>query len=332
MTVSKIALAAALGLGLGLSAANAEEYRMATVVPEASPYGEVMAAWAAALSERSGGEIDVNIFFGGALGDQAATLRQTQRGRLEAAGVSINALATALPEVTLMLEPYLFESDAVRHCVEDDAFGEIFGERLADAGYVIVGRLDIGNEHIWTQEPLTSLDQLAGLKISVPSAPSYERFMASNDASVTVLEATELVPGLQTGTVDAVLASAIYSILIGIPQLTGHAVDPGAVASAGVIGFSASTWDSFTPEQQELIQSTSDEFFIPFRQVVAGMEDFLLGQASEAGLVVGEMSAEMRAELATRASANRDAFLESMGGTAVADYAALAAAAEACSG
>lgn len=332
MNISKLTLKAAAICGLATlaTAAVAKEYRMATVVPEGSPYGKVMQAWSEAVAERTGGEIEVKIFFGGALGGQTETLRQAQRGRLDGAGVSTNALSTVAPEVSLMLEPYLFENDAARHCVEDGAFKEIFGPRLAEAGYIIVGRLDIGHEHIWTKSPITDPADLAGKKMSVPNAPSYERFMQETGASVTTLGATDLIPGLKTGIVDGSVASAIYSILIGIPQLTGYATNPGAVASSGVVGFSAKIWNGFTDEQRKIIQDTSDEMFPPFRKVVAGMEAHLVGKAVEGGLQLTELSDEAKAKFKELALSNRASFLENMGGTAVADFAALDAAAKAC--
>ena len=313
------------------SAVSAKEYKLATVAPEGSPYGKVMQAWADAVKEKSGGEIDIKIFFSGALGDQTATLRQTQRGRMDGAGVSINALTTVLPEVSLMLEPFIFETDEVRHCVEDNHFEKIFGERFLEAGYVIVGRLDIGAEHFWSKKPIKTLADMEGMKFSVPSTPTYERLLKVAGANPTTLQATEIVPGLKTGQVNAAMASAIYSILIGVPQLTGYAVNPKASSSAGVTGFSKATWESWTPEQQALVQELADEFFPPFRKTVAGIEAHLINKAVEGGLKYDTLSDEVVAELKKRVEESREEFLADMGGTAAEDYAALAAAAAECS-
>ena len=75
----------------------------------------------------------------------------------------------------------------IRHCVEDNHFNDIYGARLEEAGYVVVGRLDIGNEYIWSKDPVTQASDLAGVKISSPIAPSMARMLESTGASVVSL-------------------------------------------------------------------------------------------------------------------------------------------------
>ena len=83
-----------------VSEAHAEDVliRLGTVAPRGTPWERQLKRTEKKFKEALG-SVKMKSYFGGAKGDEKSIVRQVRDGRLEMAGVSMGALATAAPEL-----------------------------------------------------------------------------------------------------------------------------------------------------------------------------------------------------------------------------------------
>ncbi|MDD9932265.1 MAG: TRAP transporter substrate-binding protein DctP [Myxococcales bacterium] len=75
-----------------------------------SPTHALMQAFARHAAEVSGNQIEVKLFTGGALGAERDVLKRVRAGSIQAAVVSLEALAAEVPAASVLLAPHLFRN------------------------------------------------------------------------------------------------------------------------------------------------------------------------------------------------------------------------------
>ena len=63
------ALALLAGMGAPGRARAGDVLKIATLAPKASPWGQVLSVWEKAVKEKSGGRLEIQIFYNGLQGD-----------------------------------------------------------------------------------------------------------------------------------------------------------------------------------------------------------------------------------------------------------------------
>ena len=136
-------IAAALLATTGLSAVQAKELRLATTAPEKSPWGAWLGGVATKVNELTNGDLTLNVFYGGQLGDEQTTMNLLTRGRVDIAGVSTSAVGLVEPGVEAIHMPFAWDSDAQFDCAVDNHLLPMIGEMLEGKGAVLIGSIEI---------------------------------------------------------------------------------------------------------------------------------------------------------------------------------------------
>lgn len=108
----------------------------------------------------------------------------------------------------------------------------------------------------WFKNPITSLDDLKGLKMRIPGMGG-DVLNALGGTSVT-LAGSEILPALQSGTIDATewvgpwndLAFGLHKVVKNYHYPGFH--EPGTMTA---LGFNKGVWDSFSAADQKLIEA-----------------------------------------------------------------------------
>ena len=125
------------------------------------------------VEKTSNGEYKVDLFPAGQLGDEQKMLKDVRRGSIDGAVVAINNVTPFSKTVGVLTLPYLVQSfdDAVKITTGD--LGEHWREILStEAGLRVLGWA-YSNFRVLTnsKKPVTTLEDLKGLKIRVPKNP-----------------------------------------------------------------------------------------------------------------------------------------------------------------
>lgn len=224
-----------LGLG-GAVQADTINVRFAHISPP-DPYAQPTSAYGETfkmlLEELTGGQVNVNIYPAGALGDQPSLLEQVERGSIEMSSFASGVLASALYEPLNVFDiPYLFRSTQVAWEATDlkNPFINMMAEELVEkSGLRIISIEPIGFRHFTNNvRPIRTPADMQGLRIRTMSVTPHIRMVEAMGGSAVPVDFTELYTSLQTGVVDGqenpfmnIIAESFYEVQDYI-TLDGH--------------------------------------------------------------------------------------------------------------
>ena len=107
------------GLGFAADAHAVEVIKIGTLAPAASPWGQVFKVWAKAVSEKSSGQLELQFFFNGQQGDEAAMVAKMKSGQLDGAAVTAVGLSKIYKPILALQIPGLFTTWAKLDAARD---------------------------------------------------------------------------------------------------------------------------------------------------------------------------------------------------------------------
>ncbi|WP_446831786.1 TRAP transporter substrate-binding protein [Candidatus Foliamicus sp.] len=192
--------------------------------------------------------LELQLFVNGQLGTEETILANVRRGRVQYAGLSLHGMSSVVPELSVILAPYLFDSFEEVDFVSDHYLTPLFTEMLAERGLTFIQWSEVGWNHVYCREPRTEPDEFRGVKMRASTAIAPQVFTETIGADNIPLPFDETLPALQTGLVDCGQSGAGQYLLSGIAEeaphytLTRHAYDSG-------VRFANSEWYSSLPEE-----------------------------------------------------------------------------------
>ncbi|PJX25289.1 C4-dicarboxylate ABC transporter substrate-binding protein [Advenella sp. S44] len=193
-----------------LVSAHALEYKSMTIrAATSSPNGGVhtyaIDKFKEIVEKESNGQIKVQTFYGGALGDEQSNVRQLRDQEIQLAVLAVGNLTPFAAQANIFSLPYMFpDTDAAARLFGDTAFTDKIGETIAkQSGARPLSWLIGGYRHITnSKHPITKIDDLKGLKIRVPSVDVQLDAFRSWGVEPHPLAWAETFNALQQGVVD----------------------------------------------------------------------------------------------------------------------------------
>lgn len=108
-----------------------------------------------------------------------------------------------------------------------------------------------GFRHFFSNQELTGMDSLAGMKIRVSNDPVMNGMVEGLGASPTVVAFGELYSALQTGVVDAAEQPIANYKSNAFPEVANNLILDGHTLGAVQVIITDEAWNSMTPAQQD---------------------------------------------------------------------------------
>ena len=140
-----------------------------------------------------------------------------------------------MPELSILLAPFLFETDEEADFVMDTFLFDPYAELLADRGLTLVKWEDGGWHNIYARKPLTVPHDLHSYRLRSSATGATRLFLSALGADVVVLDFGDIVSALETGLVDGGVTTSVMYRVTGLYEdaphytLTRHAFSPGAL-------------------------------------------------------------------------------------------------------
>ncbi|EWC42483.1 DctP family TRAP transporter solute-binding subunit [Stutzerimonas stutzeri] len=198
------ALAAAAALSATFTA-SAREYSVSTVLSDAFPWGQAAQKWADLVEERSKGEITLRIYPNSQLvaGDQTKEFSAMRSGLIDmAVGSTIN-WSPQVPELNLFSLPFLMQDSQDLDAITGGEAGKMAFAAIEKRGIVPLAWGENGFRELSNSvKPVTTPQDLAGLKIRVVGSPLFQDTFTALGANPTQMSWADAKPALTTGAVD----------------------------------------------------------------------------------------------------------------------------------
>ncbi len=169
--------------------------------------------FAAELQKRVGDKVKIEIYPASQLGAIPRMVEGVLLGTIESFVTPTSFMVPTDPRFTIYDVPGLFSSaEHVVKVMHDPAYRDHFETMFLDRGIRIIGAIYNSPTLVLTKKPAPKLEDLKGMKIRTFASPLQMEPMKSVGAIPVPLALTEVIPQLQSGGLDGMLA--------GMPILT----------------------------------------------------------------------------------------------------------------
>lgn len=208
--------AAAAGplLGAAPVAAQSHTLRLGTVLAPGDPLVAAAEGMKQAVEERTGGEVEVQIFPSSQIGDTQDMIDQAAAGANVGTFVEASRVAVYVPEFNVLVAPYVFtDVGQIARFVETPVFAE-WNRKLEEVSGLTLLSFNWyqGARELLTKKPVATPADLEGVRIRTIGEPLWVKTIGAMGATATPLAWAEVYPSIQTGVIDGAEAqpSAIW--------------------------------------------------------------------------------------------------------------------------
>ena len=167
-------------------------------------YQTISQLFADTVRERTEGRIDIQVFPADQLGKQLEAVEGTMLGTQDIFLVSDTVLSNWVPDMGILNLPFLFKNLDEVHEVLEGPVGDKLEAKMDGTGAVVIAWWMGGLRNVTNNvQPITSPEQLEGVKIRVPEGEVFVETFKSMGANPVVISFGELYSALQLGTADA---------------------------------------------------------------------------------------------------------------------------------
>lgn len=226
--------------------------------PDGYPTVEAVKAMGKTLEEKTGGRLCVEVFFGAQLGEEKDTIEQTQFGVIDLNRVSLGPFNAVVPETQIPSLPYIFRSVEHMHKVMDGPIGQEILDAFVPHNLVGLVFYDSGSRSFYnTQKPITSADDLKGMKFRVMQSDMFVDMVGALGANATPMPYGEVYSALQTGVIDGAENNWPSYDTSGHYEVAKYYTLDQHLIVPEVLVMSKKTWDSLTPEDQQAVRDAA---------------------------------------------------------------------------
>lgn len=245
------------------------------------------------ISELSDGAIQVTVVSDSQLGTDREMIEGMQMGTVDMTLCMNSSLGAFFPKLQAFDLPYLFENRDQVYGVFDDEelMGKLSDELYETSKVKVLGVADGGFRNVMNNiKPINSISDISGMKLRLPENAVWSSCFKAFGASPTTMAFSEVYTAVQQGTVDgfelpvASTYSGGYASIVKYYSLTEH------LFTALDLCMAASTWESFSEEEQGWIQEAADYAVDYERDYIVSMEEQWLKGLSDDGMKVNEVA------------------------------------------
>ena len=287
--------------------------RLGHVVADNSSLDKGLDYFAKLVSDKSGGELKIQVFPNSSLGDNTAMMEQLQFGSLDMMAPSVAALSGFTPSTAIFDLPYLFKNEAAAEEVLDGPLGDNVGKALEPQGFYLLGWMTQSWRHLTCNKEVTKPADVAGIKIRTMDSKYHMAHFNTLGASAIPMAMSELYTALQQGTIDAQENPYTNIVNSRFYEVQKYVVETGHIYDACPLIISTITWKRLDDNQKKIIQEAAAEAVNWERAEVKKDDAVFREQVKKSGTTVIVLTPEQRAEFRKAAQPVYDDFVKEQG-------------------
>lgn len=254
-------MVAAVAVGLGTTGdakADATTLKIGTLAPAESPWGQVFKVWKRGVSERSNGALELQFFWNGQQGDEAAMVGKMRTGQLDGAAITAVGLGQIYKQVLVLQMPGLFKDwsklDNARNAMKGG-----FDSEFDKQGFKVLGWGDVGRAHLMTKGfqvhgPADLKHKNCYYLPGDPVAPML--YSIIGDITPKQVAVTEILPALTSGSINVVNAPALAAEQLQWSSRLDNINTEISGIGIGALVFTSAKLKSLPADQQTLLLET----------------------------------------------------------------------------
>lgn len=223
--------------------------KLGTVAPRDSSFHRILQQMGEQW--RTAGNADVKIYPGGTLGGEAEMVRRMKTGVLDGGLLTCVGLSNIDADVlALQSMPMMFRSLAEVDYVNDRLRSRM-EKKLREKGFVVLFWADAGWVRFFSRQPLATPDDLRRMKLfSWSGDVAAADILKSAGFKPVMLETADILPGLETGMIDAVALPPYVALTTQVHGVAKNMLDLNWAPLVGAVVVTERSWNRFPPAVQ----------------------------------------------------------------------------------
>ena len=289
--ISATLLSAATGLFL-LSgvATGAEKWRAWNIHNDGHPNTAAMDKFAELVSAATDGEVELEVFHGGVLGNQPDALEQVRIGAIEVGNFNLGPIGPMVKEANLVSLPFIFKSVPHMFRVLEGEAGEVMAGAMAEAGLMPLAWVDAGARSFYSQKPINTPADVEGLKIRVMNNNLYTSMISAMGGNPSPMAFSEVQQALKTGVVDGAENNFPSFKNVGHFEVTTHYSLSEHLIIPECFCVNTAKFEALSPELQTAVRGAAEEAAVFQRELWAVQSEQARKDVEAAGIKVNEIA------------------------------------------
>ena len=259
------------------------------------PVGQAAEKWAELVAEKSNGTMEIVLYPDSQLGDKSELIDSMLLGENVATLADGAYYADyGVPDFGIVFGPFLFDNwDQCWTLIESDWYKDQCTQLESKGLKLLASNWAYGARHTLTVNPVNTVDDLAGMKIRVPSNKIQSLGFDVLGATSTGMALGDVYQALQSKTIDG--AENPLSTLYGrkLHEVAKYLILDGHVLNFTTWVCSNDWFNSLTEEQQNILLETGKEAGIYNNEVQAASEQDYLQKMIDEGVTVVDPTDEV---------------------------------------
>jgi tripartite ATP-independent transporter DctP family solute receptor len=283
-------LGAATAMSLVCGMAAAAEWRAWNIHNEGHPNTAAMDRFAKLVDEATKGEVKLQVFHGGVLGNQPDALEQVRIGAIEIGNFNLGPIGPMVKEANLVSLPFIFKSVPHMFRVLDGEAGEIISKGMADAGVLPIAWFDAGARSFYAQKAIETPEDVKGLKIRVMNNNLYTAMISAMGGNPSPMAFSEVQQALKTGVVDGAENNFPSFKNVGHYEVTKNYSLSEHLIIPECICVNTAKFNALSPEMQAAVRGAAEKAAIYQRELWTVQSGQARKDVEAAGIKVNEIA------------------------------------------
>ncbi len=282
-----VAVACGGGSGGGGEGQGAQTLRLVSFIPSNDILTrDVVPMWIDMVEEGTGGEVTIEWIGGPESIPQADQFAAVRDGLVD---INFNVAPYYTNEVPGILSVLLSPHTPAEE--RENGYFDYLTQMHEEAGAVYLGRWLSGFPfYFWTNAEIQTLEDFNGR--SIRSNPQYHPVLLALGASPVDIGQADVYTGLERGVVEGFAWPLLGPREYGWTEVTSYVINEPFMAESGTITMSHDTFQSLSPENQEVIREATAEFEPEMRAYYVEQAEQEWAALEEAGVEAVKLSPE----------------------------------------
>ena len=247
--------------------------KLAHIYAAEHPFTIGLDEFVAAVSEASQGKLTIEHHPAAELGDEPSIHEGLQNGTVDMAVMGISEAGKDYEPVMVMDAPFIFESaEQMLAANESDTAKELWSSFSEASGITMLSPIYYGTRQLTTNVKVSSVDDLAGLKIRVPSQENSVAVWTALGATPTPMNLSEVYLSLQTGVVDGQENPLATIVSQGFPEVCDYLNVTNHSVQSCPLFISTSVYESLDPALAAILDDCIAEYIPAISQNIIDYE------------------------------------------------------------
>ncbi len=260
------------------------------VLSDSEPFHEAFVKWAERVKERTGGNLEIQVYHSSQLGVEEDIIEQLKMGAPIGQNTDAARLGMYVPEIAVMNAPYFVGSlDEVQQLNESPTVQKWLKQLEEEHGIKVLSFNWIqGLRHVVTDKPVKKPQDLKGVRLRTPNAPIWQESVRAIGATPVTMPFGEVYVGMQQGAVDG--AELVYRNVTGgrLYEVADHISETGHITLINFQVISKQFFDSLPKEYQEILIEECDKAGIEVSKRMEQEQEQIKKELADKGMTIVE--------------------------------------------